>query len=366
MQIYDKFYYICEILIVIYINMGSQLSDFNPNGVGIVGSGFFSLPCDVESSMLAILSAPWDVTVSYGAGSAAAPAALCEASSQIDLYDDFAYNVWREGIATLPISDEIAQLSEQLRPAAVRIIDHLEGGGDLHDQAIAADLEAVNGGSRTLNDYIYNTSRQLLEQGKLIALVGGDHSTPYSLIKALGEHHSDLGVLHIDAHRDLREAYEGFDFSHASVMYNVLRDIPSVSRLVQVGVRDFCDAEQAIAESDDRVVSFSDMALARARFEGERWGEQCRRIVESLPQNVYISFDIDGLDISCCPHTGTPVPGGLSYREAIYLMERVVESGRTIVGCDVVEVVPNADESVDLAVGVRILYKLCCLTIKSN
>ncbi len=274
--------------------MGSQLNDFNPNGVGVVGGGFFSLPCDVDSSRVVVVSAPWDVTVSYGAGSAAAPAAMLEASSQIDLYDDFTHDAWREGIATLPIPEDIAQLSDQLRPMAVRVIDHLEAGGCLTDGAIATELKSVNDGSKSLNNYIYNTSRELLQQGKLIALVGGDHSTPYSLIKALGEQHSDFGVLHIDAHRDLREAYEGFEFSHASVMYNVLRDVNSVSKLVQVGVRDFCDAEQELSNRDKRVVSFTDMTLARGRFEGERWGDQVRRIVETLPQKVYISFDIDG------------------------------------------------------------------------
>ncbi len=346
--------------------MASQLSDFDPNGVGVVGGGFFSLPCTVESSRLVILSAPWDVTVSYGAGSAAAPEALREASSQIDLYDDLTHDAWREGIATLPLSEQISNLSHTLRPVAERVIDHLEGGGNTTDAAIREDLERVNRGSMAMNDYILATSREMLSRGKLIALVGGDHSTPYSLIKALGEQHPDFGVLHIDAHRDLREEYEGFRFSHASVMHNVLSDVDSVSRLVQVGVRDFCDEEQLLADSDERVVSFSDMRLARGRFEGRSWSEQCREIVDALPEKVYISFDIDGLDISCCPHTGTPVPGGLQYNEAIYLLEQVVASSRTIVGCDVVEVVPSESDNVDVAVGVRLLYKLCSLTIDSN
>lgn len=343
-----------------------KLDDYNPNGVGVVGGGFFSLPCEVDSSRLVILSAPWDVTVSYGAGSASAPDSIREASSQIDLYDDYAPDVWREGIATLPISDTIAELSRTLRPVAVRVIEHLEGGGDPSDEVIAEDLRRVNSGSDELNSYIYNTSRELLDKGKLIALVGGDHSTPYGFIKALGEIYKEFGVLHIDAHRDLRESYEGFEFSHASVMYNVLRDVNAVSRLVQVGVRDYCDEEQEIAEGDDRVVSFSDMSLARGRFEGETWSAQCQRIVDTLPEMVYISFDIDGLEMACCPHTGTPVPGGLRYNEAIYLLERIAESGRKIIGCDMVEVVPSEGDNIDLSIGSRLLYKLCLLTINSN
>ncbi len=339
-----------------------ELSNFDPNGVGVVGGGFFSLPSSVELSRVVIISAPWDVTVSYGAGTASAPAALCEASSQIDLYDSSAQGAWREGIATLPIDQSIAELSKSLRPVAEHIIERLESG----DAADDVQLKIINDGSNQLNQYIYTTTKELLSQGKLVALVGGDHSTPYGAIRAVGECHESFGVLHLDAHRDLRRAYEGFEFSHASVMYNVLRDVDQVERLVQVGVRDFCDEEQALAEADDRVVSFEDMTLARARFEGETWGAQCRRIVEALPQKVYVSFDIDALEISYCPHTGTPVGGGLSYNEAVYLLETLVDSGRTIVGVDLVEVTPDKSDVTDLVVGARMLFKLCGLMIKSN
>ncbi len=342
--------------------MSPELKDFNPNGVGVVGNGFFSLPSSIDTARLVIISAPWDVTVSYGKGTAAAPDALREASSQLDLYDSSAHDAWREGIATLPIDNSIIEQSESLREIAEQVISALESGGE----ADAELTQKVNDGSKRLNDQIYNSTKELLAKGKLVAIVGGDHSTPYGAIKAIGEKYSDFGILHIDAHRDLREAYEGFEFSHASVMYNVLRDVKQVERLVQVGVRDFCDDEQHIANSDSRVVSFEDMTLARGRFEGETWGSQCRKIIDELPQKVYVSFDIDGLQISYCPHTGTPVSGGLSYNEVVYLLEQLVASGREIVGFDVVEVVPHESDVTDLVVGARILFKLCGLTIKSN
>ncbi len=346
--------------------MSDKLINFDPNGVGVVGGGFFSLPFSVDVSKVVILSAPWDVTVSYGSGTAAAPEALREASSQLDLFDSSSHDAWREGIATLPIDEDIAKLSAQLRPVAERVIEHLEAGGSVDDEAVVADVNLVNSGSRELNDYIYSESRKILSAGKIVALVGGDHSTPYGAIKALGEFYDSFGVLHIDAHRDLRVAYEGFEFSHASIMYNVLRDVEQVERLVQLGVRDFCDDEQQLAdESNGRVVSFPDIELARGRFEGETWGTQARRIIDALPQRVYVSFDIDGLDMGCCPHTGTPVPGGLSYNEAVYLLELLVESGREIIGFDVVEVVPSKNDITDLAVGARVLFKLCGWAIKS-
>lgn len=342
--------------------MSQELEDFNPNGVGIVGDSFFSLPCSVDSSRVVIISAPWDVTVSYGAGCAAAPHALMEASSQLDLYDSSAVDAWREGIATYPVDPAILERSTELRKVAERVIFALESGAE----PCQSDLDLVNEGSKWLNDNIYSSTLKLLNQGKIVALVGGDHSTPYGAIKALSEVHDSFAILHIDAHRDLRKAYEGFKYSHASIMYNILRDIEQVERIVQVGVRDFCDDEQALATTSQRVVSFEDMTLARARFEGESWGSQCRRIVETLPQKVYVSFDIDGLEMSFCPHTGTPVSGGLSYNEAIYLLEILVESGREIIGLDLVEVVPSEGDILDLIVGARVLYKLSGLSIKSN
>ncbi|MFR9620607.1 MAG: arginase family protein [Rikenellaceae bacterium] len=342
-----------------------ELRDFDPNGVGVVGEGFFALPSTVANSRVSLLMVPWDVTVSYRSGTAAAPAALLEASAQLDLYDSSAQGAWREGIATLPMSEHVEQLSQSMRPIAERVIAHLEGGGAQVDAQVVTDVERVNQASREMNKYVYDICSAALRDGKIVGVVGGDHSTPYGAMLALSEVYDSFGVLHIDAHRDLREGYEGFEFSHASVMYNVLRDCESIERLVQVGVRDFCDREQALAERDDRVVNFEDLALARAMFEGATWRTLCDRIVESLPQRVYVSFDIDGLELAYAPHTGTPVGGGLSYNQAIYLLERVVESGREIIGFDVVEVVPHADDVTDLVVGTRMIYKLCGLAIKS-
>ncbi|MFI3327611.1 MAG: agmatinase family protein [Rikenellaceae bacterium] len=346
--------------------MNEELKDFNPDGVGVVGAGFFGLPCSVANSRVVLISAPWDVTVSYGDGTAQAPQALMEASAQLDLYDSSAVDCWREGIATMPVDEQIAAISEELRADAQFVIEALESGAG-ESLEVEAARSRVNKGSGVLNEFVYKQAKELLERGKIVGVVGGDHSTPYGAIKALGEVYDDFGILHIDAHRDLRVAYEGFEFSHASVMYNVLRDVEQVSKLVQVGVRDFCDAEQRFADqSEGRVVSFDDLSLARAEFEGEIWKTTCERIVAALPKKVYVSFDIDGLEIAYCPHTGTPVSGGLSYNKAVYLLEQIVASGRTIVGFDVVEVVPAEDDVTDLVVGARMVYKLCGLAIKSS
>ncbi|MFI3278403.1 MAG: agmatinase family protein [Rikenellaceae bacterium] len=342
-----------------------DLSNFDPSGVGVDNGSYFGLPCTIDDSRVVLISAPWDVTVSYGVGCAFAPDAIIEASTQLDLYDPSAPDAWREGIATAGIDYSIAELSQSLRSDAQHIIDHLEGGDEPNIFTLRR-LKRVNDGSVRLNENILSQSRSLLEQGKLVGLVGGDHSTPYGLIKALGERHDDFGILHFDAHCDLREAYEGFEYSHASVMYNVLRDVESVSRIVEVGVRDFCDDELKLATTSERVVMFSDFELSRRRFEGETWRSQCDNIVAQLPQKVYVSFDIDVLDVAYCPHTGTPVPGGLNFNESVYLLERLVASGREVVGFDVVEVTPHPKRRVDAVVGARVLYKLCGMTILSN
>ncbi len=343
-----------------------DIENFDPNGVGVDNGAYFSMPFSIEQAKLVLVSAPWDVTVSYAQGAAIAPDAIIEASMQLDFYDSSAENEWQAGIATAEIDYSILEESQRLRHDAQRVIDHLEEGGKLNNEHICRHLRRVNAGSAALHKNIYNQCRELLSKGKLVGLVGGDHSTPYGAIKAISEQHRSFGILHIDAHCDLREAYEGFEFSHASIMYNVLRDFPQVEHIVQVGVRDYCDDELALADSSPRITSFDDYALARARFEGATWREQCQKIVEKLPQEVYISFDIDGLSMEYCPNTGTPVSGGMSFNEALYLLECVTASGRKIIGFDLVEVAPNPKQRIDAIVGARMLFKLCGQTLKSN
>jgi agmatinase len=219
-----------------------------------------------------------------------------------------------------------------------------------------------------VNDDVYATVKGLLAMGKSIALVGGDHSTPFGAIRAVAEAHPGVGILHVDAHADLRDAYEGFTYSHASIMHNVMTRIGGVARLVQVGIRDFCEDEsEMIAKSNGRIRTHFDAELAARRFEGATWKECVERIIADLPERVYVSFDIDGLDPTLCPHTGTPVPGGLSFPEASYLVGAVARSGRRIVGVDVNEVVPGPDgDEWDGNVGARLLYKMIGWMLRSS
>jgi len=132
----------------------------------------------------------------------------------------------------------------------------------------------------------------------------------------------------------------------------------SVASLVQVGVRDISQSEIDFINADKRITSFFDWDLKSRQFEGALWSDQCKDIVSRLPQKVYISFDIDCLKPHLCPSTGTPVPGGLEFEEAIYLLFEVVKSGREIIGFDLCEVAPG-NTKVDAIVGARILWNLC-------
>lgn len=343
-----------------------EQTTFDPDGVGVGNGAYFGLPFEPEAARLVLISAPWDVTVSYGAGTAYGPDAVIEASTQLDFHDPLAPGAWRRGIATADVDYSLLEQSQRLRSDAERVIDHLEGGGSPDDDYVIRKLRRVNEGCAAMNANIGAQAARWLDAGKLVGLVGGDHSTPYGLVRALGARHTSFGILHLDAHCDLRDAYEGFAFSHASIMYNILRDVPQVVRIAQVGVRDFSEGEAALAAAQERIATFDDLSLAEAAFRGETWDAQCRRIVESLPGEVYVSFDIDALTFENCPHTGTPVSGGLTFNQAVWLLATLVRSGRRIIGFDMVEVAPAGDERIDAITGARVLWKLCGQTLLSD
>lgn len=339
-----------------------EKTTFNPNDAAVANGNYFGLPFGVDEAPVVIVSVPWDVTTSYRAGASKGPAAIIAASSQLDFFDFDVKEAWKIGIGTLPVDIEIEVLNTNTRILAESVIAHLEGGGD--PLAVAKELATVNEASFILNQKVFESTSKLLKRGKLVGLVGGDHSVPFGFIQALSESQPEFGILHIDAHADLREAYEGFTYSHASIMFNVLK-FKGVTKLVQVAVRDECEDEIKLVSSNDRIVQYDDYLLSTAEFEGKTWGEQCAEILSKLPERVYVSFDIDGLNPGLCPNTGTPVPGGLSFQKAVYLLRKVVDSGRVIIGFDVSEVAPGTDEW-DANVGARIIYKLCNLMYLSN
>jgi agmatinase len=227
-------------------------------------------------------------------------------------------------------------------------------------------IKDLNEGGKFLNQWVYEQTRELLEAEKLVGLVGGDHSSPLGFYKAIAEKHGDFGILQIDAHADLRDSYQNLTYSHASIMFNALKEIPQLKKLVQVGTRDYSSGElDYINESNGRVQTFFDKEIKERSYEGETWKVITDEIVDALPQKVYLSFDIDGLDPKLCPNTGTPVQGGFEAQQIYYLLRKVIESGRHLIGFDLNEVGTSTNEW-DENVGARILFKLCNLLIASS
>lgn len=336
----------------------SSINDFNPNGIGLKNGNFIGLPFTEKTAEIILLPVPWDVTVSYGEGTALAPEAILEASTQLDLFDSDVKDAWKRGIYFQTINESVLKIRNGLRPKATKYIDFLENGGNVNsDPTMKALLDEINSECEAMNFFVYRESKKLLDAGKHVGLIGGDHSVPLGYLKALSEKYERFGVLQIDAHLDLRKAYEGFTYSHASVFYNALQ-FASLKKLVQVGIRDCCDEEVTLTKNDERISVFYDQHIKEEQFCGANWNAQCADIVAGLPANIYVSFDIDGLDPKLCPNTGTPVPGGLELNHVTFLLKKIVESGRRIIGFDVCE---TGNEEWDANVAARIIYKLCTL-----
>lgn len=344
-----------------------DLSQYDANSLGNPHFNLFGLPITENDARLVIVPVPWEVTVSYNAGTSRAIEHILKASRQVDLYDASFHDLWRKGYFLREVDKKILLKSDYLRKEAELYIDYISSGEILEkNNFMCRSLKEINEGSLFMNNWVHTQTRELIEKGKLVALLGGDHSTPFGYIKALAEKHESFGVLQIDAHCDLRKSYEGFKYSHASIMYNVLEEIPAVEKLVQVGIRDYCDEEQDyINASKGRILPFYDADIKHHLFEGANWKHIADSIIATLPQKVYISFDIDGLDPKLCPNTGTPVPGGFETDQIFYLFKKILESGRAIIGFDLNEV-GVGDNDWDANVGARVLYKLCNLLTASN
>lgn len=345
----------------------ADLSNFDPNSVGNPNNNIFGLPFTEEEARLVILPIPWEVTVSYNAGTARAPDHVFKASLQVDLYDPDANNLWQQGYFMRAPDKTILTKSDYLRKEAELYINYISQGEEVdQNKFMIRTLKEINAGSAFLNQWVYEQTIDLLRKGKLVALLGGDHSTPLGFFKAIAEHYGEFAILQIDAHCDLRKGYEGFTYSHASIMYNALNELDQLKKLVQVGIRDYCDEEiEYINNSNGRVYTLFDKNIKEQMFEGVTWKQMTDKVIEQLPHNVYLSFDIDGLDPKLCPHTGTPVAGGLEAEQALYLIRKVIESGRKLIGFDLNEIGVSQNEW-DENVGARILYRLCNLFTLSN
>ena len=324
--------------------------------------GFIGSKVDPKEASLVLIPVPWEATVSFGEGTATACDSIRTSSHQLDVETYHYIKPYTAGIAMLETDKSLLKLSNKARKKALKVIDALEKG-----TTAKKALKFVNESSVTLNNSVYEKAIEQIQKGKLVAVVGGDHSSPFGLIKALSDTQKEsFGILHIDAHHDLRKAYEGFTYSHASIFYNVMNECQNVSNLVQVGIRDYSSEEATrMKEYGKRGACLYDTDMQAQLACGKALEEVYKPYVDQLPQNVYLSIDIDGLEPLNCPNTGTPVPGGLRYGELEHLIFMVIKSGKKIIGFDLCEVGDSTDDW-DANVGSRVLYQLCGAILASQ
>ena len=334
---------------------------FDPDAAALPDSGLFGLPSDLARAEVHVIPVPFDATTSYRKGTCRGPDAILRASRQVDLFDLLTGRPYERGIVMLEPDERIAKLNAEGGRKAEKIIEvaGVLGG----DPALEKTLARVNAISAQLNEIVRQATELAFLQKKLPVIVGGDHSTPFGAIQAAAERHPGLGVLHFDAHADLRDAFEGFEWSHASILHNVATRLPNVAKIAQVGIRDFGEREFAfIQESRGRIRTLFDADWQRAKLDGGNLRELVKKRLDDLPAKVWVTFDVDGLDPTLCPNTGTPVPGGLSWSEAMLWLEELAKSGREVVGLDLNEVspgdTPDDEDGWDAIVGARLLYRL--------
>lgn len=349
----------------------ANIRKFNPNGAGNTEGGIFGLPFSEQESNVVLIPVPFEMTTSYGRGTSKGPKAILKASPQLDLFDaDYAEfglpRPWEFGLHMESESSRIRALNKEGIQLAKPIIAK---GGELgQSKSLQNKLIKANKISHALNTHVFERCIKHLEKNKIVGVVGGDHSVSFGAIQAIARKHPGIGILHVDAHADLRAAYEGFEHSHASIMNNVIHKIPGVARLVQIGIRDFCDEEYQLATNHPKIACYFDSLVRDRLMKGEAFAKLTSEVISKLPKKVYVSFDIDGLEPWLCPSTGTPVPGGLTFHQASYLIKALALSGKTIVGFDLNEVAPSGrkDDEWDGNVGARILYKLCGAALLSQ
>jgi len=348
------------------MSLQDKINSFNPNNLGKRDSNLFGLPFTTDEARCVVIPVPWEVTVSYGGGTLRGPEAIFEASRQVDLYDPYLPDAWKLGVAMDKIPGKLKRQSQSLRKKAEYYISKLEEGADPdRSKKMLETRRVIDAACAGMVSHVESATSRHLQKGKMVALIGGDHSTPLGFLQALTKKYASYGILQIDAHADLRNAYEGFTYSHASIMYNAL-NIKQINKLVQVGIRDYCEEEvEMVRAAQGRVKTYFDRDLKCAGFKGKSTSALHAEIVKNLPKMVYVSFDIDGLDPKLCPNTGTPVPGGFEFEEAVHLVQAVADSGRTIIGLDVNEVSPREDEW-DANVGARLLFRMINIMAKSQ
>lgn len=330
------------------------------------GGYYFRDAMAVQDAEIVLVSAPWAVTSAAGQGAAYTPDAIIDASTTVSLYDAVSQTSIEGKVATAEVDYDLQESSLQLGGDAAKIVSHIEDGGTLSGDYFIRKVNRINIGFRDMHRSVGKRVFRFADKGKIVGVVGGDHSVTLGAVRSISSVYPEMGVLFIDGHCDLRPSGKIFAYSHLSIARNIIDEVPQIAKMVQVGVRDMSLEEVEFATSHPKIELFSHEDMARSIYSGENWINICDKIAESLPKQVYISLDIDALTPECCPNTKRPIAGGMSFDQAVILINRVIESGRQIIGFDLTEVVPVSEGSIDSAIGARMLVKLCAAALKSK
>jgi agmatinase len=264
----------------------------------------------IQNAKVVILPFGYEGGISYGAGAARAPQAVLEASQQVEFYDELLdVEPFRVGLATVA------------------------------EPAIPASPERMMG-------LVESETDALLSRDKLVVLLGGDHSISPGYVRALAKRYPELGVIQLDAHADLRDSYEKSPLSHACAMARIREITPHT---LQIGLR-------SMAAEEARVIKRRDLAVC-TMDQWRRGSFNLAAALEKLPDQVFISLDVDVFDWSVIASTGTPEPGGLRWHEALHLLEIIFES-KEVVGWDVVELAHQPHDFNSPFAAAKLIYKM--------
>ena len=268
---------------------------------------------NLATSKIVLIPVPYDGTSTWQKGADKGPKAFLEASENMELYDiETDSEVYKEGV-------------------------------------YLADAVTVNASPEAMVEEVHQTTKKYINKNKFVTIFGGEHSVSIGTIRAFNECFNNLSVLHIDAHADLRKQYEGSTCNHACAVY----EANQTTNLVQVGIRSMDISEKRVMNLD-KVFFAHDMAV------NEYWMDD---VIDQLTENVFITFDLDALDPSILPSTGTPEPGGLFYYETLEFLKKVFET-KNVVGFDMVELCPNENEKSSNFLAAKLYYKM--LSYKFN
>lgn len=273
---------------------------------------------NLQTSAIAIVQAPYEHTVSYGSGTKLGPSAIIEASWQVEFYDDeFERELcFEKGIAT---------------------VEPIDFGDKIDECAL---------------ELIYKQVAELLDMKKFVVTLGGEHTISTAPIKAHFEKFPNMSILQFDAHSDLRESYQDSKYSHASIMARVCEFFPT-DKITQVGIRAQC-IEEAQFIKEKKINTFYASGIRTGKY-GKDW---IKELVNTIGDEVYITFDVDAFDPAIMPTTGTPEPDGISYRDALDIFREITIQGKKIVGFDVVELAPVEGINHTNLTCARLIYKL--------